>query len=60
MAEVTKAELIADDKFIEAIAAYGEDRHKRVYESREEAVDQFLTDYRSMQSPLLMRNWITN
>ena len=50
MAEVTKSELLKDDTFIKAVTAYGADRHQKVYESREEAVDDFLEDYRSMQS----------
>lgn len=47
---ITREDLIKNNKFLETLTAYGLRRNGDVYESKEEAVDGFLEDYRAVQA----------
>ena len=47
---VTREDIIKNDKLMETLTEYGFRRNGDIYNSKEEAVDSFLEDYRAVQA----------
>jgi len=47
---LTREDIIKNDKLVSTLTEYGHRRNGKTYDSKEEAVDSFLEDYRALQA----------
>ena len=50
MAELTRKDLLKDTEFMETVLDYRADRYGSTYDNLGEALDDFMEDYRAMQT----------